>query len=116
MHTETTITHLENATKILSSELRQFRKQNCPAFSTVELPKEAAQQTQKQQKKIFKGNKPAAGVTRSTQPSRKLKMFSTSTYKLHSLGDYASMVHEYGATDSYSTQSVSINFVCYLFI
>ena len=67
-----------------------------------------------QQKKIFEGNKLAAGATQSTQPSRKLKMFSTSTYKLHSLGDYASMVREYGATDSYSTQLVSINFVLVL--
>ena len=43
MYTETTITHLENVTKILGSELPQFQKQTCPAFSTVELPKEAAQ-------------------------------------------------------------------------
>ena len=116
MHMETTVTHLENVTKILGSSFHQFQKQTCPAFSTVELPKEAAQRTRKQQKKNFKGNKLAAGATQSTQPSRKLKTFSTSTYKLHSLGDYAHMVREYGVTDSYSTQSVSIIFVCYLFI
>ena len=43
MHTEATVTHLEDATKMLGSELHHFRKHTCSAFSTVELPKEAAQ-------------------------------------------------------------------------
>ena len=116
MHTDATITHLENATKMLGSELRHFRKHTCSTFSTIELPKEAAQRTQKQQKHKFEGDELAPAVTRSTKPSRKPKMLSNSTYKLHSLGDYARMIRERGTTDSYSTQSVGkIFFVFYLF-
>jgi hypothetical protein len=35
-------------------------------------------------------------------------MFSLSTYKLHSLGDYVQTIRALGATDSYSTQTVSL--------
>ena len=47
----------------LITKLCEFQKQTCLAFSTVQLPKEAAQQTRKQQKKNFEGNKLAAGAT-----------------------------------------------------
>ena len=107
MHTEATVTHLGNATRILGSELRHFQKHTC---SIVELPNEAAWWAQKNQKQNSESNKLAAAATQSTlgQPSRKPKMLSNSTYKLHSLGDYACMIREHGATDSYSTQTVSI--------
>lgn len=39
--------------------------------------------------------------------SRKPKGFNLNTYKLHSLGDYADTIRQYGTTDSYSTQLVS---------
>ena len=110
MDTEATVTHLENATRMLGSELRHFQKHTCSAFSTFELPKEAAQRARKQQKQNVEGNKAPA-----TRSSKKPKMLSNSTYKLHSLGDYARMIRERGATDSYSTQSVGIIFICYLF-
>jgi hypothetical protein len=41
------------------------------------------------------------------QHSRKPKEFNLNTYKLHSLGDYADIIRQYGTTDSYSTQLVS---------
>ena len=113
MHTEATVTCLENATKTLGSELRHFRKHTCSAFSTVELPKEAAARARNKQKQNSGGSRP---TTQSTQPSRMPKMISLSTYKLHSLGDYARTIRERGATDSYSTQSVGkIFFICHLF-
>ena len=34
------------------------------------------------------------------------KKFSLSTYKYHAMGDYPAMIHAFGTTDSYSTQSV----------
>ena len=42
MHMEATVTHLENVTRMVGSKLSHFQKHTCSAFSTFELPKEAA--------------------------------------------------------------------------
>ena len=42
MHTDMTLTYLDSATETLGRQLRHFCNFTCPAFSTVELPKEAA--------------------------------------------------------------------------
>lgn len=36
------------------------------------------------------------------------KRFNLSTYKYHAMGDYPEMIHAFGTTDSYSTQSVGM--------
>jgi len=45
--------------------------------------------------------------TTSSPPQPKVKRFNLLTYKIHSLGDYVSMIRKFGTTDSYSTQIVS---------
>lgn len=50
-----------------------------------------------------------------TQSIKKAKTLNNSTYKLHSLGDYARMIRTHGTTDSYSTQMVGGTFIAYLF-
>lgn len=42
MHTESTLDYLDASTKSIGQQLRHFVKFTCPAFETVELPKEAA--------------------------------------------------------------------------
>ena len=42
------------------------------------------------------------------QYARRPKTFNMNTYKLHSLGDYTDAIRNYGTTDSYSTQIVSV--------
>lgn len=52
-------------------------------------------------------SKDASSAPSQFQHSRKPKGFNLNTYKLHSLGDYADTIRQYGTTDSYSTQLVS---------
>lgn len=137
MHTEATVVHLETATQTLGSELRRFRKRTCSAFATVELPKEAAARGRKKQKAQMSSEQTKQandhpshsenGVsetvgeeasntatdlkTSSTQSTKRPKMLNNSTFKLHSLGDYARMIRTHGTTDSYSTQSVGGNYI-----
>jgi hypothetical protein len=40
------------------------------------------------------------------QPGRRRKTLNLSTFKAHSLGDYADAIRTYGTTDSYSTEPV----------
>jgi len=42
----------------------------------------------------------------NTKSSQQPKDFNLNTYKLHSLGDYANTIRQYGTTDFYSTQLV----------
>jgi hypothetical protein len=41
---------------------------------------------------------------------RRRKTFNLSTYALHSLGDYANTIRQFGTTDSFSTEAVSYLF------
>jgi hypothetical protein len=108
MHTDTTLARMEIVTSILGKVLRHFRDVACAAFSTVELPKEAAARGRKRvrrQKEQNPSEQPPP--LPPAVPKRKKKMLSLSTYKLHSLPDYARTIRMFGTTDSYSTQTVS---------
>jgi hypothetical protein len=43
-----------------------------------------------------------------TRTGSKLKEFNLNTYKYHALGDVANTIREYGTTESYSTEPVSL--------
>lgn len=136
MHTDSTLNYMETATKRLGNELRRFQHITCSAFSTVELPKEAATRSRRKGKADAKSsatdardqNLPASiqdhdslspgpsiydrtssATTRTDKNKRQTKTLNLSTYKVHSLGDYVPTIRAFGTTDSYSTQTV-----CYL--
>ncbi len=48
--------------------------------------------------------------TRAAKEPR-MKVFNLSTYKLHALGDYVSAIKQFGTSDNYSTQTVSLSFI-----
>ena len=48
------------------------------------------------------------GKQKAEQGSRKTKTFNLTTYKLHALGDYPNTIRQYGTTDNYTTQTVSL--------
>jgi hypothetical protein len=48
--------------------------------------------------------------TKSTGAGRRDKTLNLSTFKCHSLGDYARTIRKHGTTDSYSTEPVSKNY------
>lgn len=106
MHTDSTLTHLETITTVLGYELRKFSQTTCSAFSTTELPKEAAARGRKQTRAKTKGTEPN-GTNVQARPAPRQKTLNLSTYKIHALGDYVQTIRMFGTTDSYSTQTVS---------
>jgi len=44
----------------------------------------------------------------ATAEGRRPKKFNLQTYKYHSLGDYPDTIRQYGTSDSYSTEPVSM--------
>ena len=73
----------------------------CPAFNTVELPRESAARLRRT------ANNPSARPSRSG--GARLKTFNLSTYKIHALGDYPKTIRERGTTDNYTSQRVGHN-------
>lgn len=98
MHSDSTVTFLEDTFKKLSRKLRKFRR-DCASFNTTELPKEkAARQRRLAQQP---GTNPSAD---SSGP--RAKKFNLNTYKFHAMADYARSIRLFGTTDSFSTQMV----------
>lgn len=118
LHTEETLTILDNVTRSLGISLRAFKKDTCTKYQTNELPREAAarQRRQTSAARKRKGKKVEVvteqAITERSQPSRRRKGLNLNTYKLHSLGDYVDAIRQYGTTDSYSTQLVSRTSLC----
>ena len=98
---EETLKLLDNVTTSLGDALRIFKTDTCARFNTRELPREVTSRTKKEVKKP---------TSREPQDkyAKRPKAFNLNTYKLHSLGDYTNAIRNYGTTDSYSTQIVSV--------
>jgi hypothetical protein len=101
MHSETTLSVLDETFKMLSRQLRKFRDFTCSAFTAVELPKEKAARERKAVREGSGLNSGDAGTG-----SRKAKKFNLYTYKFHAMGDYVRSIRLFGTTDSFTTQIV----------
>lgn len=100
LHTDLTLTIMDNETTSLGQQFRNFTKKTCAAFKTEELAREANARKRRQAKK-----QPGT----SSSKGRRAKTFNLQTYKYHALGDYVDTIRRYGTTDSYSTEPVSVN-------
>jgi hypothetical protein len=100
LHSEKTLDILDNQTQTLGQDFHLFQDNTCAAFDTKERKREAG--------KRYRGEVKNGNSVTST--ARKSKKFSLNTYKYHCLGDYVENIHTYGATDSYSTESVRLCF------
>ena len=98
LHTEHTLTSFEQLTADLGVLLRHFTMVTCPAFNTVELPRESAARLRRT------ANNP--GARASGSGGARLKTFNLNTYKIHALGDYPQTIRERGTTDNYTSQRV----------
>jgi hypothetical protein len=96
MHTEATLTRLEQVTTDLGHLMRDFRDKTCAKFNTTELPREVEARNRNARKK--NSNAPNQGC--------KVKTLNLLTYKFHALGDYVRTIRMFGTTDSFSTQQV----------
>ena len=103
MHTDSSLSWLEQCTTTLGWQLRKFQSYTCSFFQTRELPKEVAARGRRKAKKQSTSNQKDK---EAAPPSSKLKVFNLVTFKLHALGDYARTIRWFGTSDSYSTQPV----------
>ena len=103
MHSDITLDIMDDVTASLGSAFRHFSHEVCPAFNTKELHREAnaRRRRQTQNPNQTKKAKPFNGELLK-------KTFNLSTYKYHSLDDFANMIWQLGTTDSYNTTIVSV--------
>jgi hypothetical protein len=102
MHSESTVTFLEETFKKLAQKLRKFQRDTCSAFKTTELPKEKAARHRRL------AQRSETNTTPSESSGARLKSFNLSTYKFHAMGDYVRTIRLFGSTDSFTTQMVRI--------
>jgi hypothetical protein len=109
MHTESTLSILEDLTTTFSLLLRHFAAWTCEAYTTVELPREAAAQAQRKAKKsVTQGSTvdPPNPTSRPMGNPRNQKKLNLTTYKLHAMGDYVATIRRFGTVEPYSMQAV----------
>ncbi|TEB29042.1 hypothetical protein FA13DRAFT_1597683, partial [Coprinellus micaceus] len=101
LHTDTTLSILDNWTVMLGDRSRSFVDQTCSAFETHELKREylSRKRTEARKKGKIAKSKVTAG---SEGPAPEEPDLNTS--KFHALGDVPDYIRQYGTTDSYSTQ------------
>lgn len=103
LHTEDTLALLHQALQRLGAQMRRFQRVTCQAFSTKELPQETAGRQRRETAANLSGHR------RKPARSGPLSMtFNINTYKFHALGDYEKMIRQFGTTDSYTTEVVSV--------
>ncbi len=114
MHTDTTLTLLDDVTIEFGRLMREFRDFSRAEFETVELPREVAARNRREATLI--ADVQASAATSEAMPavtpkrsSRKKKGLNLSTVKFHFLGDYVRHIRQFGTTDSYSTQLVHLS-------
>jgi hypothetical protein len=109
IHSESTVTILEDTFKKLSQMLRKFQGYTCAAFNAVELPKEKAARQRKAQSSDTSNASPDSSGARP-------KKFNLGTYKFHAMGDYARTIRLFGTTDSFTTQIVCGSHIYTMFL
>lgn len=137
MHTDLSLDLLDSLTTELGHALRKFSNEICLAFPTKELKRELDARMRRQAKAASQRAPNSSHGGHNTHNSvgqerlgshngrqesdpnqdsasahnlrgaRRPKSFNLSTYKVHSLGDIAHNIRQYGTTDSYSTEGVS---------
>ncbi|KAF8873128.1 hypothetical protein BD779DRAFT_1452164, partial [Infundibulicybe gibba] len=125
MHTDGTLSILDELTVELGKLLRQFRDLTCSQFHTVELPREVSARTRRQIRQRAAATAPMPSPHPVPPAARSIPLEPTlptatglnlSTVKLHFLGDYVQHIRQFGTTDSYSTQIVCGHYYKYQII
>lgn len=132
LHSESTLTILERATRTLGDAMRTFLRKVCPDYVTKELPKETASRQRRKAARAAKASPKApplataessasapgshadeaaplpVGARSKGAPklTSKGKRFDLNTYKFHRLGDYPRSIRSMGTTDGWTTQTV----------
>ena len=103
LHTQTTVNLLEGTTTSLGRAVRKFAR-SVEDIETYELPKEHAARKRREAAQ----SQATGSAATSTFLGRKIKKFSLLTFKWHDLGHLVRDIVNFGTSDVYSTQAVSI--------
>jgi hypothetical protein len=107
IHTETSVSRLESATKTLGHLLRVFARETAK-MNIQETPREREAEARREGRadkvRLESGKAPR---TKETLARRSRKTFNLITAKLHALGHVAARIRMFGTSDNYSTQTVS---------
>ena len=111
LHTETTVTDLENSATRLGHLLQKFKNDVCSVYATRDLPSEEAARGRRKAAKAAKAGKkpetlPAPTENKNKKKKPKLREFMMETYKLHGLPDYPAAIRAHGVTENTSTKNV----------
>lgn len=102
MHTDSTLTLMDNETSHLGTKLRAFANFTCEAFDTTELKREIAARNRRQNK----APQPIHSSVADRAPGARRKKYHLRTIKHHFLGDNVNHIRRFGTTDSISTEPV----------
>jgi len=110
LHTETTVTDLENSATRLGHLLRKFKNDVCSVYATRDLPSEEAAHGRRKAAKAAKVGKkpetPPAPSGKKKKKKPKLHEFTMERYKPHGLPDYPAAICAHGVTENTSTKNV----------
>ncbi|KAI0775824.1 hypothetical protein BD413DRAFT_709717 [Trametes elegans] len=101
LHTDNTIDLLDVITVNTGASIRRFARVTCPKYATFELPRESAARGRRKQAQQDKGKVTTSGKSLT----RKRKNFSMTTYKYHTMWDYAASIREVATTDNFTSQT-----------
>ncbi|KAI0760923.1 hypothetical protein BD413DRAFT_666261 [Trametes elegans] len=101
LHTDNTIDLLDVITVNTGASIRRFARVTCPKYTTFELPRESAARGHRKQAQQDKGKVTTFGKSLT----RKRKNFSMTTYKYHTMWDYAASIREVATTDNFTSQT-----------
>ncbi|KAJ7695931.1 hypothetical protein B0H17DRAFT_930175, partial [Mycena rosella] len=104
LHTDFTISKLQEVTTFLGRQLHHFTCVTCAAFTTKELPQEEAARGRRNTKKAAAASAAGKTAQKPKAGGSKIKIFNMETYKDHSLDDYVHTILFFGTVDLYSTQ------------
>ena len=110
LHTESTLSFFQTATRTLGATVRYFRRTTCEAYVTREIPQEEAARGRRTAALAAKRKGTAQPTPNAKEkvPGPKIKRLNISTYKYHALGDYVEAIRRYGPADNYNTQVVCL--------
>lgn len=113
LHTEDTLASLEAAITRYGQLIRKFATSTCPAFETVETPREYEARARRTARKAAKAT-PVVSVASNTprvdavleQSGKAPKEYNLHRFKLHALGDVPTSIRMFGSLEGYSTMRV----------
>jgi hypothetical protein len=108
LHTDTTLALLEDATKRLGKQLRDFTDNIAPEYPTTESKTERNRRDRRTAKAASSSNALAPMLNIAPVPPHALKKvtWNLNRIKFHMLGHYTETIRRFGTTDSYSTAPV----------